>query len=62
MQDVIDILRKNLGDFNIEINDDTSFYPKRGALDISNAKLKLGYKPSFSLEDGIKDYINFLRS
>ena len=62
LQDVIDILRKNLGDFDIEINDENSFYPKRGALDISNAKLKLGYEPSFSLEDGIKDYIDFLRS
>lgn len=62
LQDVIDILKQNLGEFDIEINDDNSFYPKRGALDISNAKNKLGYNPLFSLEDGIKDYISFLKS
>ena len=62
LQDVIDILKKNLGEFDIEINDDNSFYPIRGALDISNAKNKLGYNPSFSLEDGIKDYLSFLKS
>ncbi len=62
LQDVIDILKQNLGEFDIEINDDNSFYPKRGALDISNAKNKLGYNPSFSLEDGIRDYISFLKS
>ena len=31
LQDVIDILKKNLGEFDIEINDDNSFYPMRGA-------------------------------
>ena len=61
LQDVIDILRQNIGEFDIEVNDDDSFYPKRGALDISNAKNKLNYNPSFSLEDGIKDYISFLK-
>lgn len=61
LQDVIDILRQNIGEFDIEVNDDDSFYPKRGALDISNARNKLNYNPSFSLEEGIKDYISFLK-
>ena len=32
LQDVIDILKQNLGEFDIEINDDNSFYPKREVL------------------------------
>jgi len=36
--------------------------PKRGALDISKAKEKLGYQPEYSLEKGIEEYVNFLKS
>jgi nucleoside-diphosphate-sugar epimerase len=36
--------------------------PKRGAMDISKAKKLLGYNPQYSLEKGIKKYIQFLQS
>lgn len=35
--------------------------PSRGALDISKARALLGYQPKYSLEDGLKLYVNFVR-
>ncbi|PJE57912.1 MAG: 3-beta hydroxysteroid dehydrogenase [Candidatus Portnoybacteria bacterium CG10_big_fil_rev_8_21_14_0_10_36_7] len=34
--------------------------PKRGALNINKAKTILGYDPKYSLEEGIKEYINYI--
>ena len=36
--------------------------PKRGAMDIKKAKKLLGYQPQFTLEKGVKKYIQFLKS
>jgi nucleoside-diphosphate-sugar epimerase len=30
---------------------------KRGTIDISQAKKELGYEPRYSIEDGIREYI-----
>ena len=62
LADVINFLKKNFDNFEVEINEDDSFYPKRGTLDISNAKKKLKYFPNYNLEIGIKDYINFIQN
>ena len=35
--------------------------PSRGTLSINKAKKMLGYKPKYSLKDGIKEYIKFLK-
>ena len=35
--------------------------PSRGTLSIKKAKRLLGYKPRYSLKDGLKEYIKFLR-
>ena len=61
LKDVIEILKSKIGDFQIEINQDKSFYPKRGTLDISNAKSKLGFNPKYNLEKGIDDYLSYLQ-
>jgi UDP-glucose 4-epimerase len=37
------------------------FRPNRGALDISKAKKLLGYNPKYSLNEGMKKYIDFVR-
>jgi UDP-glucose 4-epimerase len=34
--------------------------PKRGALDITKARKKLGYEPQYALEDGMKKYVEFV--
>jgi UDP-glucose 4-epimerase len=36
--------------------------PKRGALDISKARRLLGYDPKYSLEEGLKIYVDFVRA
>lgn len=35
--------------------------PVRGPLNITKAKEELGYKPQFTLEEGVKDYISIVR-
>jgi nucleoside-diphosphate-sugar epimerase len=35
-------------------------FPERGALDVSRAKELLGYAPRFSLEEGLREYHDFL--
>lgn len=37
------------------------FRPNRGTLDISKAKRLLGYKPKYSLENGMKEYVKFIQ-
>lgn len=37
------------------------FRPNRGTLDISKAKRLLGYKPRYSLETGMKKYVDFIK-
>ena len=34
---------------------------KRGQIDISLAKKELGYEPKYSIEDGIKEYIETMK-
>lgn len=36
--------------------------PKRGALDITKARELLGYEPAYSLEEGIAEYIEYVRN
>lgn len=44
----------------VEVETDV-FRPKRGALDIDKAKQELDYQPEYSLEDGMEEYIEFVR-
>lgn len=38
------------------------YRPNRGALDISKARQLLGYKPECSLEQGMKEYVEFVKN
>lgn len=62
--EVVEILGENLG-----TKPDTEyfdcpydFYQKHTEADLKRAREMLGYKPEFSLEDGIKDYVRRLMS
>ena len=44
----------------IEIKPKDKTKPSRGTLSINKAKKLLGYRPKVSIEDGIKNYLNFL--
>lgn len=61
--EAIEILKNHFGALKVVAEDDRSdLYPKRGALDISKARRLAGYSPGYSLEDGLKEYIEFLKN
>ena len=62
LYELLMILEKKIGKFEYEINEQQGIYPLRGSLDISNAKKKIGYKPKYSLEEGIDKYLDFLNN
>ncbi len=63
---------KDLAEILMELNPDTGcsikvkevavYRPNRGSLDISKAKELLGYEPKYSLEDGMKEYVQFVKN
>lgn len=63
---------KELAEILIKMNPDTGckaiikevdvYRPNRGSLDISKAKSLLGYDPKYSLEEGMKEYVEFVKS
>lgn len=61
LEEVINIIKKHFPTTKFEIKQDNNIYPKRGTLDISKAKKVLKFSPKFSLEDGIKNYIEFYK-
>jgi UDP-glucose 4-epimerase len=40
----------------------TVYRPNRGALDISKARDIIGYEPEYSLEEGVREYLDFVRT
>ena len=47
---------------DIEDIGDHALYPSRGTLDISRAKDLLGYTPKHTLEQGLKNYYEWLQN
>lgn len=59
LKDYVDILKSYFPNLETEIMPLEFYRPKRGALSIKKAVRLLGYAPKYSLEDGIKKYIQF---
>ena len=57
------IVRENIKGTKLKIIKEQGkvFRPTRGALDISKAKKKIGYRPVYSLERGLPVYIEYVR-
>ena len=62
LKEVIDILQSHFKNLKVIINQNKDFYPKRGSLDISKAKKIIGFKPIYTLEKGILEYLSFLKN
>lgn len=62
LKEFTEILRKYAPALEIEETPQVEPIPKRGSLDISNARKILGYEPRYSLEDGIKEYYDFVKT
>ena len=62
IMDVINELKQHFPNLHFELKKNETFYPKRGSLDISKALKLTKYLPKTSLTEGIKKYINFVKS
>ena len=62
LKDVLDVIQKEIPTLNVEYGPVPSYLPKRGTLDVTKAKTLLGYDPQYSLERGVKLYIEHLRN
>ena len=57
----VKILKKYFPSLEYEITPRDNFRPKRGTLSILKANKLLGYKPKYSIEKGIKEYLSYLK-
>jgi UDP-glucose 4-epimerase len=62
LRELAQIISKMIPETKIIEKNVKEFRAKRGALDISKAKTLLKYEPKYSLEDGMKEYLNFIKS
>ena len=61
IKEFAEILQEYFPDLETVVEPGDVFRPKRGALDISRARELLGYNPKYSLEDGIREYVEFFK-
>lgn len=59
--DFVEILKTLIPNLKTEIAPADTEKPQRGALDISKARKLLGYAPKYSLEKGLKVYVDFVK-
>lgn len=62
IKELAEIIKKYIPNIKTIVREPDERRPSRGTLDISKAKRILGYNPIYSLEDGIKKYIDYLKS
>lgn len=62
IKEFVEIIKKYIPNVKIIIKEPDEKRPERGALDISKAKKILGYNPKHSLEQGLKAYIEYIKS
>ena len=60
IKELYDVVHANMA-LKMEYRDSGVVRPERGALDISKARKLLGYKPKYSLEEGIREYVGDMR-
>ena len=62
LKELSEILRQYFPDLKTLIKPADKTRPVRGALDIRKAKEILGYSPKYSLEYGIKEYVEYIKN
>ena len=60
--ELVGILREIIGDIEVEEAELDHIIPRRGALDTSRARQILGFESAYALEDGVREYVEFVRS
>lgn len=61
LKELADIISRSIPGVKIIKRPATLYRPKRGQLDISNARKLLNFKPRISLEEGMGDYIEWMK-
>lgn len=60
--DYVLCLKKHFPDLEYDIVEREAFRPKRGTLSIDKAKALLGFGPAYSLDQGIAEYVDFMKA
>jgi nucleoside-diphosphate-sugar epimerase len=61
LKDMATIIKKHIPEAEVVEKAYNDERPKRGTLDISKAQEMLGYEPSYTLEAGLEEYIQYVR-
>lgn len=61
LYDAAEIVKKYFPNFEYNLQNDSTFYPIRGQLNISKAKKLLKFKPKYSLKKGLKIYCDYMQ-
>lgn len=61
LREYAEVLQKHYPELEIHVSNASTYRPKRGALDISKARKLLGYDPEYSIEQGISEYVQYIR-
>jgi len=61
LREFVDILKTMIPDIKVTETAADVFRPSRGSMDISKARKELDYNPRYSLEDGVREYVDFIR-
>lgn len=61
LNEAVEIIKNIVAETTVRYTKKETFHPKRGALDISKAREILGFEPVYSLEEGISEYLDFLK-
>jgi nucleoside-diphosphate-sugar epimerase len=59
--DYVAALRQHFPELNYEVVERDAFRPKRGTLSIDKARRLLGYAPAYTLQQGVDEYVDFVR-
>jgi nucleoside-diphosphate-sugar epimerase len=62
LRELTEILRRHYPDQVVHEAPADPSKPKRGTLDVSHARMVLGYQPAWDLESGLDSYVDFYRS
>lgn len=61
ISDLAEVIKGLIPETKIALSDHKPYRPNRGALDISKARTLLGYEPAYSLDEGMRKYLGFIR-
>ena len=58
--ELAECIKSHFPQVKINVSERDSFRPRRGTLSTEKARLKIGYEPTYTLEEGISEYVKFL--